>query len=89
MGAGLLKSDWVIIPGVGYSRFIPKRFIITRHSRKRYRADSIIIKKFKLYQTGIDGVGEYCGKHCLPQSQRRFVFLPLFFLNHQINLLNN
>lgn len=40
-------------------------------------------------QPGINGVGEYCGQYGLPQSERRYGFLFMFSLSHQIIMIKS
>lgn len=73
MGAGLLEPDRVTNPGKLYqSTGLPlEAYALPLVCRPP--GFSLLIRARKLDQAGIDGVGEHRSKHCVPQSERRWV----------------
>lgn len=77
---GLLKNSYKYL-----SRKLNQRTNLYTYNRVLSLIN--INKQLKLNQAGIDGVGEYCGEHCVSQSTRRSSLFSMILHQFQFILL--
>ena len=79
MGTGLIR-EWVIEPEQRCTRSflllqgLPRSRLPQRLCQNCLQGFSLIRPR-KLDQAGIDGVGEHRSEYCVPESERRYVFM--------------